>query len=463
MKKVNFLLSVLISTFLFLACSSLGSKTGSKQFDLRPVQEKTLTNGLRILYIPDHSLPRISYHLLIQSGSAEDPKGLEGLSALTVSLLEKGTKNKGALQIADDFAQLGSSFVEAASSDYVMMTTTGLSQYKEQLLKLYSDVVLHPAFAEAEVKREKSQVLAELTQLPDRPSEYASLLFEKELFGQHPYAHPVNGRIQSVKAIKRSQVQNHYSSLYRPGNAILAVAGNFDDAFKATVEKTFSGWKPGKVIPFQVPVPTPLKEKDFTLFTKEGLQQTQIRIGQFGIPRNHPDFLALRMANIVLGGAFASRLNQKVRDDLGLTYSIHSNFEALQSTGSFKVSTFARNEKVGEAIKATFQVIEDFKKNGITEKELKASKALLIGQFPAAIETVDRLAFNLMALRLYGVPDTYLTEFFNNVSSIKLSEVNSAIQKHFHPELMKVVVFADEKAVKNQLAELGNFQVEKAQ
>lgn len=465
MKKLNVILAFLISFSFLLACSTFRSKPAAsgKEFALRPFEEKVLANGLRVLYIPDHTLPRVSFQMGVGSGSAQDPQGLEGLSSLTVSLLETGTKTRGALQIADEFAQLGSSFQESASSDFVGMSTTGLAQFKEQLLALFADVVLNPAFAQAELNRKKSQVLAELAQLQDRPSEYASLLFDQELFGKHPYAHPVPGRSKSVKSITRAHVQKHFATHHVPGNAILAVVGNFDETFKATVEKTFSAWPAGKKQDFQVPLPTAHTQRAFKLFTKEGLQQTQIRIGQLGIPRNHPDFLKVRIANLVLGGAFASRLNQKVRDDLGLTYSISSGMDAKQTTGSFEISTFARNEKVAEAIRATLVVFDEFHQKGITESELKASKALLVGQFPAAIETVDRLAFNLMVLRFYGVPDTYLTEFFKNVNSITLAEVNEAIKRHFNPQLLKVVIFAVEKAVQKQLVDLGNFAVEKVQ
>ncbi|MEZ0391843.1 MAG: M16 family metallopeptidase [Pseudobdellovibrionaceae bacterium] len=460
MKKSSLLPLILFFLGVSLACSSMNSKSSEKQFELRPVQEKTLPNGMRVLYIPDTSLPRVGYQLMIRSGAARDPQGSEGLAAMTVALLEQGSKKRKALEIADDFAQLGSSFNESSAMDYMMLTTSGLSQFKDQLLDLYADVILNPAFAPAEVERKRSQVLAELMQLPDRPSEYAALLLDREVFGQHPYGHPVLGTIKSVKGIQRDQIAKFYSAQFQPANAILAITGNFDEAFKERVEKTFSPWQGKALENFEMPIPKAHVQRSFKLYTKPGLQQTQIRIGQLGIARNDPDFLKLRMGNVILGGAFASRLNQKVRDDLGLTYSISSQFDAKLRTGSFEISTFARNDKVAEAIKASLQVVDEFQAKGITEKELNAAKALLIGQFPAAIETTDRLAFNLLILRAYGVSDSYLTDFFQNVNSITVADINEAIKKHVHPEWMKVVLFADEKAVQKQLVDFGNFQVE---
>ncbi len=462
MKNIKSQISVLLTCTLVLACSSVSKKQESK-FQLRPIQEVTLSNGLKVIYIADHSLPRVSLNLLVKSGSAQEEKGAEGLAALTVSLLESGTAKRSALKIADDFAQLGSSFNESASSDYVMASTAGLADTKEKLLELFVDVTLNPAFAPAEVERKRSQVLAQLQQKPDQPTEYASELFDQVLFGAHPYAHPISGNISSVKKISRDQIRNYYRQTYVPNRSMLAVVGHFDDSYKALIEKSFANWKKSEfaepALP-ATPVPSPLAYK---LFSKSGLKQTQIRLGQLGIARNNPDFLKLRLANVVLGGAFASRLNQKVRDDLGLTYSISSSFDSRMGTGSFEINTFARNEKVGEAIQSTMEVVRDFHQNGIREEELKAAKALLVGQFPAAIETADRLAFNLLALRVYGIPDSYLTNFFENVNAIRLQDVNAAIRKYIQPDQFKVVVFADEKSVKQELAKVGSFEVQKIQ
>jgi zinc protease len=225
------------------------------------------------------------------------------------------------------------------------------------------------------------------------------------------------------------------------------------------VEKSFAKWESGPGKASELPLPLDDKKMSLQLFSKAGLQQSQIRMGHLGIARTDPDYLRLRLANIVLGGAFASRLNQKVRDDLGLTYSISSFFESKKGTGSFEINTFARNEKVGEAISSTLQVVREFRAQGITQAELDAAKALLIGQFPAAIETADRLAFNLLLLRAYQVPDTYLSQFFSNIDSIQLNEVNAAIRQHLDPDRFKVVVFADEKSVQKELSSVGSFQV----
>jgi zinc protease len=173
--------------------------------------------------------------------------------------------------------------------------------------------------------------------------------------------------------------------------------------------------------------------------------------------------MELRLANLILGGGFVSRLNSKVRDDLGLTYSIFSQFDTKKQRGTFVISTFTRNDKVGETIKNTREIFSQFVAQGITEPELAAAKAVLTGQFPMAIETTDRLALNLMLLRLYGVSDSYLKNFLKDVNAITVAQVNEAIHKHFSVENLKTVVYADQSKVGKQLKALGPVTVQKAQ
>jgi zinc protease len=179
-----------------------------------------------------------------------------------------------------------------------------------------------------------------------------------------------------------------------------------------------------------------------------------------GLRRSNPDYIPLRIGTLILGGAFASRLNQKVRDDLGLTYSINANLEAMDQSGIFEISTFTRNEKVLEVLQETQKVVAETIENGVTQKELDAAKALMIGQFPAAVETPERLAMNLLILRRYGVPDTYLSRFIENIREVKLSQVNQALKQNLSLKKMNTVIFADQKLVLEKIKSFATWQIE---
>ena len=467
-------LALIIIPFLISSCASQktndsptvsdisNDKTEAAGFVLKKYTEERLPNGLTLLMIPDHSLPRISFEMLIKAGSAQDPKGKEGLNALTADLIDQGTTLRSAEQLSDEFNELGTELTQSATYDYTLVQVSGLSLTKDQLLNLYADVILHPAFSETEVNRNKSQTVAAIQRILDQPTAYADILLSREVFGGHPYSHNIHGNIKSVSKLNRNDLVAQYKKYYRPNNSILSISGDFDDAFIAKVKKAFASWPSGNLAPLPVSKVQLSNAGEFKLISKPDLKQTQIRWGQVGLQRNNPDFLKMRLGFIVLGGGFASRLMQHVRDDKGLTYSISAASDTRLFSGLFEISTFTRNEKAKETIEETKKVIQDFSQQGITAKELDDAKALLIGQFPAALETTDRLAMNLMLLRLYGVSDDYLHSFHKLVAGITVDDVNAAIRKHFAPEKMTLVVYADQKAVEPQLKQLGSLKIETA-
>ena len=449
------------------ACSSQpvgqGASTtanGQKEFILKSFEEETLSNGLKLIFVQDDSLPRVSLNLMVKVGANQDPQGQEGLGNLTGWLLEDGTTHRSALRLADDFAFLGTELSTSVTHETTTIGASSLASQRKRLLDLFAEVILSPAFSAKELERKKEQTLSALQKMIDNPGGYADQLLNESIYGSHPYSRLVIGSEKSIKPISKSDLVKHYFKFYRPNNSMLAVVGALDEGFKKDVRAAFQGWQQKdleKVISYpQVEA----SAKALKLVSKSGLQQAQIRMGHLGIQRNDPDFMKLRIANIVLGGAFASRLNQRVRDDLGLTYSISSQFDARKDRGSLEISTFSRNDKVAQAVKETLSEFKKFSEDGIRESELDSAKALLIGQFPAAIETSDRLAYNLMVLRYYGIPDSYLKDYISSVKAITLREVNQAIKRHYSPKDLKIVVFADQTAVLEQLKTVSEVQVE---
>jgi zinc protease len=422
-------------------------------FKLRPMHEVRLENGLKIIFIVDNSLPRVSLSLLTRVGSRQDPKGKEGLNFITAHLLEDGTQSKDAMALAGALAELGTEVGIEPGNDLTVMSMDGLVNSSDKLLALFTDIAMNPAFLDQEVARAKSQTIAQQQKKIDDPSAYANDAFDAFLFAGHPYAVDITGTQSSVRKIRKQDIIRHYLSYYRPNNSEIAVVGRFNKEFESKVAENFKKWTKKPVKPFQAPELAPIKGLEMRLVSKPGLEQTQIRFGEFGIRRNDPDFLKLRLANVALGGEFGSRLNQKVRDDLGLTYSINSYFDAKADRGPFAISTFTRNDSVGKTIAETLKVFSEFAEKGMTEPELAAAKEQLLGQFPRAIETADHLAFNVLLLDFYGIPLSYLQDFHKNVEAITLQEVNDAVHAHLDAKDLRILVYGDKAKILSQLKE----------
>jgi zinc protease len=445
MKQIIYFLVVALS----IGCSSVRLSSG-ENYSIRSYKRMQLSNGMNLILIRDNSLPTISLQMRVNVGLKDDPQNLPGLTHFTGSLLDQGTSKMDDAQMADAFAEIGGEFDTITQNEFTLINAASLSQYNDRLLELFVESVQSPAFSEKEIEKNRSQTLAAIQKFVENPSGYADYLSMKEYFKDHPFQNLNIGTKESVSKIKRTDIVKQFFRFFRPNNVSLAVVGNFEKDFQKKLIEIFAGWKSQEINREAEKIPAALDKLNYILVTKSGLEQTQIRYQLKGIPRNHPEFLPLRLANVVLGGSFASRLNQKIRDDLGLTYNISSSFNFFQNFGSYSVSTFTRNDKVKDTLVETNKMLESFMATGITEKELDAAKALLIGQFPAVIETSEKLGSTLLLLDYYGVEDGYLDQFVRKVKKIKLAEVNQAIKNNLDFAKMNITIFADQEKIKSQ-------------
>ena len=444
------------------ATSSQNVEVRGGNYHLHPFEEKTLPNGLHILFVPDESLPYLTLSMLIKSGSDQDPEGQFGLAQMVAELIEKGSVKRNATQIAEDLGSIGAEFSSSAGSDFTHMTISGLSMHGEKLLTDFSEMILQPAFSEKEVERVRKQLLAQNERRIDNVEAFADIAFAEYIYGAHPYGHPSTGTLKTLRAIKKKNVIQHYVRFFRPNNALLAVVGKYTSEFADKIEAAFSSWQMRDVPTGTFSPIIPAKGIQIRLIDKPASTQAQIRMGEIGIKRQSPDFLAVRLANTVLGGAFLSRLSSRVRTQLGLTYGIESYFDARIEPGPFEISTFSKNSTAGQTIAETLNLLGEFKTKGITAGELERTKSYLKGVFPTAIETPEKLALNLMLLRLYGVPDSYLTNYLHDVDQLSLSSVNQVVSKYFDNKNIKILVYSSATEVLPQLEKIAPVEVKKS-
>ena len=176
---------------------------------LRPFTERLLPNGLRLLFVEDQALPYVSLSLLVRAGSAQDPKGLSGLSLMTAELLDQGTAHRTATQLADQLALLGADFNASVTEDYATASASSLSPKAGELLDIFSEIVLQPAFADAEIARIHKQTLSKIERRVDEPGAFASAAWHRFLYGDHPYGQGALGTAAGVNEIKKKNIILH--------------------------------------------------------------------------------------------------------------------------------------------------------------------------------------------------------------------------------------------------------------
>ena len=428
------------------ANSGNSSPAGSGITQLRAYRESTMPNGLKVLFLPDQSLPALSLGLLVKTGGTSDPDGLAGLSNFVSDLLDQGTKRRNSNQIADDLGRIGATFRSSVDYDYTYLSLSGLSVSSTDLLSNFVEFATQPTFRDSEIKRVREQTIASMQRSLDNPRAVAELGLLNHLYGQHPYGRPVVGIRSQLSEVTKKNVIQHYLKYYRPNNSILVVVGKFDADFEKKVETAFTDWVKREITLQTLPTPKSIPGLRVRVVEKAGLSQAQIRIAGIGIKRQDADFMALRLANTILGGAFASRLNDKIRKELGLTYSINSGFDSRIEKGPFYISTFTKVESIEKVVTETVKLYREFIANGVTKEELNRAKGYLKGIFPQAIETSDKLGFNLVLLRLYGIPDRYLTHYVHDLDALSVSDVNSAIRRNMKPDDLAIVVHAPKES-----------------
>lgn len=441
------------------AGGKMKSDSGVSEFQVRKPETQVLKNGLTIFWLPDPTLPYVGMQMMFKSGSAQDPVGKEGIAGFTAAMLEKGTQKRAALKIADDLEQLGSEFGSSVQADYSIASISALSFYKDQALNQFSEILLTPNFPHAELERQRKRVLASIEKLADSPDNFSEYLMPKFLYGKHPYGHESSGTPRSIRGLKKTDLQQYYSQYYVPSNAVLAVTGQYDEAYRAKVVAAFTQWKDKKNKawdPGEFPAWT---GTELLLVDRSDLKQAQIQIGFKGVPRNIPEYLEMRAALKVLGESFGSRLFEEIREKRGLTYHIHAWFDPRLQAGPMGIYTFTRLEKIGETVEETLKAYRAFVEKGVTDDEVTKVKALMHGQFPRMFETADALAGQLLVLNRYNVSPDYLNNYLKNLDGITKDSINASIKKYFDPSNLKILVYAPRGTAEATLKKLGKLEV----
>ncbi len=452
-----------ILSSILAVCFLVSCATHSTKKSYNPVQNYTtykLSNGLNVMYVPETKLPYLSLSLAIFSGSASDPKDYKGLTSATMELLTKGTQKRTANQLNEDVEVLGADLEASVDKEYSSLTLEGLSWHEDQLLELFSDMILKPRFTFEELDRYKKRTLAQIQQILDQPSYLAGEVLEKNLYSGTAYAERDVGTLKGVQNLNLKVISQQYEKLMNPENMWLIIVGKTSNGFKDQIQKIFSKIKTQKAVAPENLNLQSLKGRRILIVDKPDAAQAEVRIGHYGVQRDIPEYMAVNLANSVLGQGFTSRLVDRVRDQLGLTYSISSSFEVRRQKGYFAIKTFTQNERVGQTLTEILELYTNFQSKGITSKELRLTQDGMIGKFPLLLETPEKLAYNLMILRYFGVSDDYLLKYRENVSSLKLKDVNLAIQKYFDPQNMIIVILGRRDLIEPQVRDLGPIEVQ---
>lgn len=422
------------------------------------IEEAKLANGVRILLVERHELPIVAVNIASDHGADQGPPGVGGFMG---AMLLQGTRSRSAIQLSDELDKLGASYGAGMDYDSAAVSARCLSTKIEPVMTILSDVVQNPAFAKAEIERQRSQRLTRIAQQNDQPYSILAKTISGALYPEgHPYSVPLLGTEEVVAKISAAELSGLYKTLFQPERMTVALAGDITkERAVALVEKAFGTWKSSadpKAPKIQDPTAPPRASGErIILVPRPGSTQSFLSFALPGAPRLTRDYDALLVMNTILGGQFSSRLNLNLREKHAYTYGVRSSFDFRHGPGAFSAGGAIVRESTGPAALEMLAELQRLRTEQVSDEELAAAKSLMIRALPARFETASETAGTLASLAIYGLP---LDEFATRparLARVTREDVSRVAQTYLPADGLRLIVVGDPAVVKDQLAKVG--------
>jgi zinc protease len=420
-----------------------------------PYEIRTLENGLQVVAVLHHEQPVVSMRMIVRAGAAHDPREKLGLANLAATLLDQGTTTKSARELNEEIDFIGGAMGAGAGTDLTFVNVVVMKDSFEWGLRRLSEVARQPAFAPEEIERQRQQVLSSLQVSLEDPEYVANAVFDRLVYGFHPYGMPQSGTPGTLASITRQDLVEYHRKYFAPNNAILAIVGDVttEEAFDG-VRKVFGDWARRDVPQASFGAP-PDPTRRVVVVNKPDAVQTEVRVGHLGVRRNNSDYMALNLTLRILGGEGANRLHQVLRTERGLTYGVKADMDALFESGDFEAATNTRSDATGEVLRLVVDEFWRLQRERVSERELGDAKAYLAGSFPLTIETPDSIATQVLNVLFFGLPVEQLQSFRNRVNAVRVDDIERVARYFLRPDRLSIVLVGNAAAFVSKLPGVG--------
>ena len=425
----------------FLSIFIIGTTQAASSHVFLKIEHWSTKNGVPVYFVAKNEIPIIDIGVLFHAGSAQDDNS-PGIAQFTAQMLDQGTQNLNANQIATRLEAVGAHYSANTTQDMTVLNLRSLStpQFFNPALSTFSVLLKEATFPELAINQIKKQMFIALQQEAQSPSAIAAKTFYQKLYGLHPYASSVLGNKVSIEQLSQEKLLNFYNRNYVAQNAMIAIVGNATKAKAMAIAEQISGMlAQGKASrPMNAPLPPHLKSHIIKVTYPS--KQTTIFLGQIGIAVNDPDYFPLVVGNQILGGGIlTSKLFNEVRNKRGLCYGINSGFKPLQAAGPFLIMLQTRRNQAEKALSLTQQTLKNFLAKGPTSQEMQEAKQALIGSFPVSIASNENILAATEKIGFYKLPLDYLDTYQQKINSVNLEHIRRAFQK-IKPEKMIIIM-----------------------
>ena len=406
------------------------------------IQHWQTSSGAEVYFVENHDLPIVDLSVNFAAGSARDTAEKSGLAGITRYMMTLGAAGMNDEVIANKLADIGAVLGGEFDGDRAALKLRTLSSEREQkqALDVFGKILQKPDFPASVLAREKARIISGLEESATQPEGMVNKAFMTALYGSHPYSLDESGEIATVAKLSVADLQAFYQQYYRANDAVIAMMGDLSRAqAEAIAESMASGLPKGPANPAIAQVTYP--NAPVTQRIAHPASQSHILLGYPGIKRGDPDLFPLYLGNYVLGGGgFVSRLTEEVREKRGLVYSVYSYFMPMAEVGTFQIGLQTKKEQADEALKIVRATLADFLAKGVTDAELKAAKANVIGGFPMRIDSNSKILDYLAVIGFYKLPLNYLDEYNSKVAAVTAAQIKDAFNRRLKPENFVTVI-----------------------
>lgn len=414
----------------------------------------TLDNGLKVLVVENNKIPQISINL----NTIYDPiveKDKAGYISMAGSLWGKGTEKRNAKQLNEEVDFLGANLNTGSYGVYC----NGLSKYTDQLMEIFSDVILHPTFPQDEFDKLMLQTKSNLQTSATMPEHIMENISNVTMFGgRHPYGEVVTEA--TLDNITLADCKSFYQNSIHPNNSILVIVGDITlDKAKQLTNKYLGSWQKGNAPAFKYDIPQQPKGRVVVFSNKDAAPQASISVAYpVNYQPNSPNATAITIMNQILGGGdFQAKLFQNLRESKGYTYGAYSSLSSdeLAGSGKFNASSEVKSSIADSALMEILKEMQNMVKSNFSQEDIDRTKKTMAGSFSRSLESPSTIANFAYRIEKFGLPKDYYTTYLERLSKINREDVIAAVKEYIHPDNAYLFVVGD-RSLKPKLAALAS-------
>ena len=395
-----------------------------------------LKNGLTVIMVENHKLPRASVNLTIDNyPSFEGDKA--GVSSMMGSLLGRGTTNISKDEFNERVDYLGASLSFSSGGAY----GASLKKYFPEILELMADGVKNSQFTQEEFEKEQKITLDGIKSNEKSVTSAARRVENALTYGkEHPFGEFITK--ETVKNITLKDVENRYKNYYKPNNAYLIIIGDINPKkIKKMVKKLFSDWKSGSIPEYTMPKVNNVETTEINFINMDNAVQSEIAVvNSLDLTLGDKDYYAALLANQILGGGGTARLFQNLREDKAYTYGSYSRVRQSRYVGTFKATASVRNMVTDSSVVEIQKEINKIRYQKVSEQDLRDAKELYIGNFVMEVQKPATAARYALNRELYNLPEDYYETYLEKINAVTINDLQDAAIKYFKGDKARIII-----------------------